>query len=247
MKLSNLISLATVLLIALVIAPLSSFAQTERSQTGAEIAFEAGDDPVPALDPDDPDSPLTGNPEGILENPAAAGALSLNVVPQLTFADSDGKGFPAQTVGDRVYPLYRPQRPYVQVSDLRGTGGGWKLTVSADPFRGEGGDTLHKTQIRMLHGTSRSSNATLNAPEINPLIIIDCAEDSAPVVIADTLGTDTGMGAWIIRWYPLDANGNFTETAPEHRSTVDLFVPAGSPARSGTYTTTLHWTLTDSV
>ena len=245
MKRQTVSCFAIALLLLFTLPAFPAAADSQFCDTQGEVEFIAGYGPVAPLDPDFPESALEDR-NGV-EITSDSDSLSLNVVPILTFAGENGQAFPAQTVGEGVFPLYSPIRPYVQVSDLRGTGSGWKLSVNADPFLLDGSPALAGAKIRLLGGTARSSNSALAPPAINSAVIVECAgsETAAPVTIADTLGDSNSMGAWVIRWYPLDSRGQFTASEPVHMAGIDLLVPSGTLMLPGNYSTTLYWTLSD--
>lgn len=200
----------------------------------SDIRFTVGGGYVPALDPDNPDK-LLEDKTGILETTASTSpALAIDAVPLLRFANADGSPFPVTLTGERIYPLYRPSRPFIQVSDLRGAGGGWRLAVRADQFSIQGAPGLEGAEIRFLNGDAVSSNTALRKPAVNDTVRVLCGETSTAVTICDTLGSDTGMGAWTIRWYAGAGD-------------ICLYLPTGCRMKMGEYTTTLHWELIDSI
>ena len=244
MKRKIILGFIVLLLLLLILPSFPVAADSQSGNTRGELDFIAGNGPVAPLDPDFPE--ISMEDQSGLEITNDIHSLSLNVVPILTFAGEGGQAFPAQTIGEGIFPLYSPLRPYVQVSDLRGTGNGWKLSVSADHFTLNGTPALAGARLRFLGGTARSSNNALVSPDINGAVIVECAgSEAAPVTIADTLGDLNSMGTWIIRWYPLDSQGQFTTSEPDHMAGIELYVPSGTPILRGEYSTTLHWTLSD--
>lgn len=244
MKLPSALRLIAAFVLMFLLPAFPVMADNRIGYTGGEIDFIAGAGPVDPLDPDAPEHGLLNlNGVAITDD---SDSLSLNVAPDFLFAQSNGEAFPAKLVGEQTYALYSPQRPYIQVSDLRGTGGGWKLSVNAEPFlRGEA-PALNGAKIRLYGGTALSSNPTLSPPGVNDPIVIECTDQTAaPVTVVDALGDPNSMGAWIFRWYPLDSQGNFTTTTPAHLAGVDLYVPSGTLVLPGSYSTTLYWTLSD--
>lgn len=244
MKLQTAFSFTAVFILVFTLLVFPAMADDESRQTHGEIDFIAGTGPISPLDPDYPNNDLTDLADVNITNDSDS--LSLNVIPDFIFAQTDGTAFPAQLVGEKSYTLYSPQRPYVQVSDLRGTGGGWTLSVSASQFTRDGTPAIGGAKIRLSGGTAHSSNPTLSPLSINDSIVIECTNQAvAPVTVVNAPGDNNGMGAWIIRWYPLDSQGRFTASTPAHAAGVDLYVPSDTLALPGNYSVTLCWTLSD--
>lgn len=120
--------------------------------------------------------------------------------------------------------------PNVQVSDLRGTGDGWTLFVTASEFT-DGKNTLKGATITLPEGTPKTTNGNISeAPTTYGVeLVTDGTSDPVRVMKAFE---DTGMGTWA---------DEFEDN--EEDKYVTLSVPAGNYA--GDYEATLTWTLSD--
>ncbi|WP_059106013.1 WxL domain-containing protein [Shouchella shacheensis] len=124
----------------------------------------------------------------------------------------------------KTYQPAEVDQPYVQVTDNRGTGNGWHVTVQAGPLTSGAGEELKGSTITLTPEGSNptdSSNQSESPNTFTPLTLDDHAQR---VFEADT---DQGMGSW---------QTGFTE------NNVTLEVPAGS-ARATSYSTEITWTL----
>lgn len=171
-------------------------------------------------DPGDPDDPVTG----------FSGPLTLDFVSSLDFGTV---AISAQSQDYESLTL----RPFVQVTDRRGTRAGWALTVSLSEFSDEGDDASLSGAVLNL------KNATLATPGVwgtntpsspaNPIVL--ASDDTTANVTVASEGS--GAGTWLTRWL---AEGEDTSN-----SYVTLFVPGGA-ATLGNHSATLTWILTDS-
>lgn len=243
-----------VMLLAVMLVPARASASGNlpiTEDTVADVDFIKGDS-APALDPDDPSKPLPGdvaNKESGNTITGQSGDITINVLPKLDFGQNE-----IDFMQKDFYALL-PVRPYLQVTDLRGTGDGWSLTVKASRFTttkdgNPGVNTLKDSVIHLKNGKMKSSNADLmNAekmPEINNDISIKCsgeATDEVEVINAKK-SKNQGMGAWVARWYPIDKNDKHDTTKTVNENAY-LTIPVRS-IESGKHTVTLTWTLVNS-
>lgn len=172
-------------------------------------------DPTEPLDPIDPENPPTGN----------EGPLTLDYISNLAFGEHE---VDSKTV---VY-LSETLKPFVQVTDRRGTGAGWNLTASISDFTDGAKGTLPGTKLSLSNGEAVSASV-LTEPTSHGVELLT-GGDAVNVVTAEE---DAGLGTWVNRWLP-------TEEDAELNDNVTLEVPAGA-ATVGEHTATLTWTLTD--
>lgn len=173
-------------------------------------------------DPKDPDNPEN---EGTETGTGQNGPLSLDYVPDLTFG--------AHTISStlQVYNT-TTNKPYIQVTDLRGTGAGWRVSTALSNFSNSGIPSLNGAALLLTNGSPISTYAT-SAPA--PIAAVTLESDNSPVDIVTAGNADGGQGrgTWLIRWYPAGGAAD-----------VQLRVPAAS-ASVGTHTATITWTLYD--
>lgn len=191
-------------------------------------------DPVVPIDPTDPDGP----------NPGTPGPLSIDYASSLSFGknkitNKDEIYFAeAQKLSDETF---RPN--YVQVSDNRGTNGGWTLTVKQ-----EGQFSNQATQNKVLTGSVLTlvdgvavSNVTDVTAPITSAITLDPTGAASPVMSAVA---KTGAGTWVDRFGTNEEMTINGETVQKNKA-ITLEVPGSTPKDSVKYTTKLTWTLAD--
>jgi hypothetical protein len=207
--------------------------QADPEDSNASITFTEGGGIPPVLDPEnpDPDNPFVPSPERPTDPQDyptdQAGPLTLDYVSSIEFGEQP---IQANTETYQSTTL----RPFIQVSDRRGTGEGWHVTAQASNFSNTEEVTLPGATINFTGGSVTSNNTTGSAPEASDNIILNSSGDAADVVSADL---NTGMGSWITRWFPTE------QPVSELNDNVTLTVPAGS-ATTGNHTATITWTLT---
>ncbi|MDN3182586.1 WxL domain-containing protein [Enterococcus faecalis] len=178
-------------------------------------------EPVPPVDPTDPENP---NPDP--ENPGTGnkGKLTIDYVSKIDFGEQEIKEKEA------IYNA-KTEHPYVQVTDRRGTGDGWTLKASIDEFNNEDKTKILKgAELSLKNGNIKSTNG--NVSEKPKGYDINLNKDLQVIMQA---GTDQGMGTW------LDV---FSGTKDDNEN-VQLKVPAGSARNGQSYSSVIHWELTD--
>lgn len=200
------------------------FAATASSATStATVTFTPGTEPTSPVDPDDPSKPLDPPGQGTGE----AGPLSIDYVPNITF------GSQAISAAQKVYNA-NELKPFVQVTDIRGTGAGWNVIAKATAFNDGTGESLKGSTISFIGGYVISANSSAAKPTASTPVVLTTDNAESTVLVA---AENSGLGTWVDRWYP-------TETTASSNDSVTLTVPAGS-ATAKTHTSTITWTLAD--
>lgn len=194
----------------------------------ANITFTIPDDTPPVLDPTDPEEPYEPtDPSDPQDEPTnQAGALTLDYVSSVNFDEQP------IDASEQIYQS-TTLRPFIQVTDRRGTGEGWHVTAKMGAFTNEGQESLPGAELTFTNGTVISkSTSTSAAPTPSDPVALVPGEDAVMVVNA---AEDEGLGSWLTRWFP--------KTAGEKNDSVTLTVPAGA-ATIGNHTAEITWTLT---
>ena len=200
------------------------FAATASSATStATVTFTPGTEPTSPVDPDDPSKPLDPPGQGTGE----AGPLSIDYVPDITF------GSQSISAAQKVYNA-NELKPFVQVTDIRGTGAGWNVIAKATAFNDGTGESLKGSTISFIGGYVISANSSAAKPTASTPVVLTTDNAESTVLVA---AENSGLGTWVDRWYP-------TETTASSNDSVTLTVPAGS-ATAKTHTSTITWTLAD--
>src|SRR5699024_11718832 len=93
----------------------------EPANSNATVNFTAPDDPVGPVDPTDPTQPNTDSPEDNGNITGQNGPLSLDYVSHLDFGNQE------ISTSEEIYSSETTE-PYIQVTDLRGSGENRKST-----------------------------------------------------------------------------------------------------------------------
>ena len=196
-------------------------------ESKATITFEQGDGAPTVLDPSDPTKPYTPGENDPEDDPTGnTGPLTLDYVSSVHFGEQKIES------KDMVYES-TILRPFIQVTDRRGTGAGWQVTAQLSEFNSEGNPTLPGAVLTFRNGTVISPCLLSDEPTPAEEIILYAGGPAAPVVTAEP---QTGLGTWITRWFPT------SESALN--DSVTLEIPAGA-ATIDTHSATITWTLSD--
>lgn len=185
-----------------------------------KISFIAGagevTPPVGPTDPVDPGNPGTGN----------EGPLSIDYVSNIKFGEHKIAG------KDTTYSGLN-EKPYVQISDLRGSDEGWHLTAKASDFKSTDGTKILKgAELSFKNGQVQTgSNGNISATPTSTDFKFN-NEDSQLVMNA---GKDSGRGTWLNIW---------SGTAQKNDN-VQLKVLSGTADANTEYTATITWELLD--
>lgn len=213
-------------------------AEVGATNSNADAGFIENTDITNPVDPTDPTRPIKPT------KPPTPGPLSLNYVSDIQFGSHD-----SATEETNFYALLdkvtyedgegqQEERPnFVEVTDRRGANSGWRLTVRQnEQLKNENGTVLSDAHITMKNTTMK----TLDDADFPPANVSKSEfilqDNQESLVVAAEKGT--GMGSWSI---------NFGSTNEEGKSSIALSVPNSGIKESGIYTTSLTWTLSDSI
>jgi WxL domain surface cell wall-binding len=233
MKLSKIAAVSVLGLSTFVLSSHSTFAATESSGSSkTTVSFTPGTSIINPVDPTDPTKPL--NPPGPTDptDPPTgnAGPLSLDYVSSVAFGSKEISN------KSEVYTS-TSKKPFIQVSDLRGTGAGWTVTAKASKFTDGTADTLPGAVLTFKDGDF-TSTSTSTAPTVEQSIVLNADGSTSSKVFSAIPGA--GLGTWVARW--LGPNPNVDDGALNDK--VTLTIPVGS-ATVGNHEATVTWTLTD--
>lgn len=227
-----LVYLLTAGLAVSLISPGTTYA-VGTDESNATVNFTAPDDIVGPVDPTDPSQPNTDDPEGNGYITGQIGPLSLDYVSHIDFGSQE------ISTTEQVYESTTLE-PYIQVTDVSGTGDGWQVTAQASEFIGDDNTvSLPGSSIQFNNGDTASTSDSEN-PVIEEAINLVTGGDAADVVTAasratgEPVNTAQGLGTWVTRWLAggeATSNGNVTLTVP------------GSSASAGDHTAEISWTL----
>jgi hypothetical protein len=121
------------------------------------------------------------------------------------------------------------------VTDNRGTGAGWEVTVQAPKLQTPSGKTLDGGNIVIDQAQNLNGNGSVSLPPtVSQSVTADTADTNGnpvPVVIAGAQADQhQGMGTWAINW---------------EDNQIHLKINPGEAYSGETYTTTITWTLND--
>src|SRR5699024_11062718 len=202
-------------------------AEDSTSKSDAEIEFKEGTGGSTIVDPEKPDEEYNreddNNPN---DKPTGdTGALTLDYVSSVTFGEHEVSG------SEQVYES-ETLRPFIQITDRRGTKEGSNVSAKASNFTSGDDSTLQGSTLSFLNGSVTTPGST-EAPSPNDEVSLATGGDSKNVVTADE---GEGMGKWITHWVGSsgeDLNSNVTLTVP------------GGVATTGKHEATITWTLAD--
>lgn len=222
--------------------------------TTAKVTFRAPDNNKTNVTPPvDPTNPSQKPDDGKLPNPGdkgntgtnANGPLSIDYAPSFDFGvgevTAQSKTYTLNQAKDQNGNLLVPsdqQRPFVQVTDNRGTAAGWSLNAKIDNFQFSNGDagkaakTLQGATVSIAGlgengGIQGAYGNTTTAPQ-GKTGDIQLSNDSQNLINAVS---GTGTGAWIQKYDP---------------SKVTLTVPGNQALIDTAYTANITWTLSTS-
>ncbi|QKE71463.1 WxL domain-containing protein [Arthrobacter citreus] len=207
-------------------------AVTSQAESKAGVSFTPGSGPVTPVDPTDPTNPLDPiGPTDPTDPPTGeTGPLTLDYVSSVQFGSKEISGS-AMTYSSKS------KKPFIQVSDRRGTGNGWKVTAKASQFKSGSSDTLPGAVLTFKNGTAVSPG---DGAAPNPAQTITLNTDGSTAATVVTAAAGTGLGTWVTTW--LGPNPDVNDGAENNN--VTLTIPGGS-ATVGNHEAVVTWTLLD--
>jgi len=206
-------------------------AKTTQNKSTAQVEFvtDPNTNPVPPVDPDGSGNPFPGDPDDPdNKGTGSRGHLTLDYISNLKFKQQGiSNGFIQTTATN--------QKPFVQVSDRRGTGTGWSLLVQPEPLVGyDDQEKIMAATLSLGYAYFLKSGSNVSR---TPRVV---ANDTLPVgsyslVARAQNGPDyfQGVGTWLLRL-------NTNPTTP-----VSLQVADAAVTKQQTYQGKLSWQLTD--
>ncbi|WKB35146.1 WxL domain-containing protein [Terrilactibacillus sp. S3-3] len=145
--------------------------------------------------------------------------------------------FGTQTLSSQIqdYTLNSGTNHTLTVTDNRGTGAGWEVTVQADKLHTASGKMLDGGNIIIDQTQNINGNGSVaTAPDVAESITADTFDINGNPVPAEIVGAKAdnhqGMGTWDINW--ADSN-------------IHLKINPGEAYSGQAYTATITWTLND--
>lgn len=193
--------------------------------SNAYVEFENPTTSPTILDPENPDGEPLENPgqDGVISN--QTGPLTLDYVSNFYF------GSQVLSSKNESYDATDQRTPFAQVTDVRGTGAGWRLIATLNGFTQDGEASLPGSIINLYNSSLITTGDNTNdKPTTSPEIVL-----SQNAVDITTATDGQGKGTWLTTWDDED-------TTTANNQNVVLNVPAAS-ATAGEHTGTITWTL----
>lgn len=201
------------------------------SKTTASTSLTPGDTDtsVKPVDPDNPGGNFTGDPEDP-DNPGtgSTGPLTLDYVSNIKFRQDAGLN------GQLITATAVNTKAFVQISDRRYNGHGWKLYVTPSPLTGQKDQSVISTASVTL-GQSKFTPRYADTVSGKPSVTVGGDQElplGIPALVARAK-KDTGLGTWIMRL-------NY-----QPKLLTRLFVNAAQVTKQQPYAGELTWQLTD--
>lgn len=250
-KLKNSILVTLSVLGVSTVAAVPAYADGGTYTTTANVNFIPNQDTVSPVNPDKPDvnqpvKPVT--PDGDDVKPGTTGPLSLDYVSNFDFGSqkisSKNQTYYAKAQG--YQGVSDTSVLYAQVTDNRGTGAGWILSVAQPSQFTNDGKELKGAQIGInnLSVATQADSDAGSATAGGDMILVP-GTGAQTVMSAKA---NTGQGTWVARMgkadnlVPEKGDGDTNRTVDK---AVSLSVPGSSNKLAGQYTTNLNWTLSD--
>lgn len=222
-------------------------------QSNGSVEFIPNDAVTPPVDPENPDptdpqKPIDPtNPEG--PNPGTNGPLSIDYASSLDFGQNK------ITNVDEIYYAKAQEFSggnsegqfrgnYVQITDNRGTNGGWTLSLKQEGQLTSSSAKLYKeltgAQISINESVAASISEGVVAPKVTN-VKLDPSGASTEIMSA---AEGSGAGTWVDRFGKAEEMTIDGEKVQKNKA-VTLSIPGKTPKEATKYTTKLTWTLTD--
>ncbi|PGS48315.1 WxL domain-containing protein [Bacillus sp. AFS041924] len=233
MKVSKIVAVGVLSIASFVGAANSALAAvTSQADSKVGVNFTPGSGPVTPVDPTDPQNPLepTGPTDPTDPPTGETGPLTLDYVSSVQFGSQEISST------DQIYASIS-KKPFIQVSDRRGTGGGWKVTAKASKFNNGESESLLGAVVTFKNGSVVTPGGGTNPTPIQTITLNTDGTTESAVVTAEN---GSGLGTWITRWLGPTPDVDDGEL----NNNVTLKIPGGS-ATVGNHEATITWTLVD--
>ncbi|MDT2012744.1 WxL domain-containing protein [Carnobacterium divergens] len=223
-------TIAMVLVSSLVLtsSPIVHGATANTANSKTHIQFKANPeptDPLNPIDPNNPEKPPVDPEDPNNEGTGNKGPLSIDYISNVEFGEKEIQS------GDTVYNA-KNENPYVQVTDKRGTGAGWKLSAKATPFKNkEGNKELIGTTLSVKNGQIKTRANNVSEKAIHHDVIFN--NEDAQVLMDAPVGA--GRGTWV---------DVFSGKHGENEN-IQLTVLEGSADANIDYSAQITWELAD--
>jgi len=210
------------------------------SESDNKIKFDGGGgEPTDSVDPEKPDEKII--PDEKEKETENTGPLRLDCVPIFDFGTQKitteektyDAAIPYDTMGQDPVPYY------VQVTDVRGTGAGWRLSAKmTKQFTDSNGHTLKGATIALSNVAVLSQKEAIVPGSVSDGTLEYDADNDKTIQLASA-AVGEGMGVSSIRFGDEDLPGQNADKS------VQLTVPANGTIYKDTYTATILWTLAE--
>ena len=182
---------------------------------------------APAIvNPDNPGGEPLENPETDGEVSGEFGSLTLDYVSNFDFGSHE------LNRNEQNYFAENQRTPFAQVTDVRGTGAGWRLVAQFNGFTQDGNASLQGAEINLTNSELVTTQDNMNTAPTTSSAGIVLNQNAADITIAEE---GQGKGTWLTKWADDDNAAAFNQS-------VVLSVPA-AVATAGEHTGTITWTL----
>lgn len=227
MKTIKLVAVTTLLSSSALALATTANADTATSKN--HIIFKAGTNPTSPLDPINPDKtdpPV--NPDPIDPDNGGTGnkgPLSIDYVSNIEFGEHE------ITSGTQIYNAQN-ENPFIQVSDNRGTGAGWKLSATASEFtNADGSKVLKGAELSFKNGEVKTKANNVSKKAVHH----DVTFNNTDAKVLMDAAVDAGRGTWLDVFSGKAGNND----------KIQLKVLEGSADAAVDYTATINWELAD--
>lgn len=210
---------------------------TESITSDTLLKVISGIGPTAPLDPLNPQPnqpiiPEQGQPTG------SDGSLAIDYISNFQFGtqsiSSKNKTYYAQAQKYQNADGQPTSGPnFIQITDVRGTWAGWKVSVKQNVQFKYGEKELKNAELSMTGGEMVSYNNQTSTPDVVETVTLRNIGYEYEII---TASENQGMGTWIYRF------GSDTENGSK---AVQLSVPGSSVKYTGQYITKLTWVLKD--
>lgn len=199
----------------------------------SDVGFSSNNGIIQPVDPDEdidiePNYPPTAGPLSINYASSIEFGQHKRTLKEQTFYAKPDTVTIVSTQEKKEYPAF------VQVTDLRGTGAGWTLSVKQNGgLKNTKGTELVGSELRLSAVKVESQHGMKGNPSLlaNKQLLSD---DTQPVVKAEK---GDGMGTWNI----------YLGQPKSDKQDIELKVPTKAVTEVGRYTTSLAWFLQDAL